>query len=458
MIRLLFILIVAALEATVVSLPLAALTGVGLGWPLIFSVVLLGWLSDQVTLRLHARYDRAALLVGALLAAMLLIGGALGVGPLGALGALIPGGPNVFQAYVLLLLALLLYWRGTRIDTRDSATVGSLFSRGAAVAVVSLLLGAISGTGAPLGSALILGHVVGLISLGLLALALAHAQEVAGGQLGGLSWRWLLTLVAAIGVVVASSVAATGLLGGGEATAVAQNMLRLLLLPFALVGGVIAYLFITYLGEPLMGLIQAILARLQGLAPPPPVEQVAAEQQGAAAMATITRLANGATFLLALIPIIILVIAILVLRRRRRPAARSDEERESLGLFASLGGDLRDLLRGLRNPFARPLEGLRAALAALTANDPSTRARRAYVRLLLLLEAREQRRLPAQTPAEFAPAAASAAQAVAPVGRITAAYEQARYNPAGAAPAEAQAAEEALRELGEAPTRGAGTG
>jgi hypothetical protein len=171
------------------------------------------------------------------------------------------------------------------------------------------------------------------------------------------------------------------------------------------------------------------------------------EQASPEALTAIGRLADGATFLLALIPIAILMLAILLMRQRRRPKAGADEERETLGVLSSLGDDLRGLLRQLRNPFARPLEGLRAALAALVGEDATTRARRAYVRLLLLLEAREQRRPPPQTPAEFAPTAASAAGAPEAVERLTAAYERARYNPAGASPADAEAAEAALRAL-----------
>jgi hypothetical protein len=73
------------------------------------------------------------------------------------------------------------------------------------------------------------------------------------------------------------------------------------------------------------------------------------------------------------------------------------------------------------------------------------RVRRAYVGLLILLEGRERPRPPAQTPAEFAPAAATALGDPEPVATLTAAYERARYSPAGAAPADADAADFALR-------------
>jgi hypothetical protein len=446
MIRLLFALVIAALEATAVSLPLAALFPGAPPWPLLFACVALGWIADQLALRLPPRLDRPALLAGALAATAALIGGVLGRGPLGALAALIPGSPDLLQAYALLLVALFLFWRGSRIDTRDSAAVGALFGRGSAAAVVGLLLGAVSGTGLPLGHPAILTQIVALVGLGLLALALAHAQDAAGGRLSGLSWRWLLTLVAAVALVIGVATVAAGLLGSGEVIAAAQGLLRIVLLPFAIVGGAIVWLLVTLFAEPLLYVVQQLLARLQGLQPPP-LEQAPGQPQGAAAAAeTIVRIASGATFLLALIPILVLLAAILLLRRRARPRPGAEEERESLDLAASLVGDLRDLLAGLRNPFARPLTGLRAALAALAGDDPTTRARRAYVGLLLHLEGRQQVRPPAQTPAEFAPTAAEQAPAE-PVARLTAAYERARYSPAGATAAEAAAAEQALREV-----------
>ncbi|GAB4446769.1 MAG: DUF4129 domain-containing protein [Chloroflexi bacterium OHK40] len=451
MTRLLFFVVLAALEATAVSLPLTALIPAAPPWLLLFGVVALGWLADQVALRLPARFERPVLLGGALAAATTLIGATLGLGPGRALVALLPGSGHTFQAYLTLLLALYLFWRGTRLTTHESDAVQALFGRATAAAVIALMIGALAGTA----TSAVLGHAVALVALGLLGLALAHAQETAGGRLNSLNWRWLLTLLAAIGLVVALAILVTSLLGGGEAMAAAQTLLRVALLPFALVGGLIAYLLITFVAEPLTLALRAILAALRGVQPPPtdPVTQ----EQGAAgldaATDVIVRLANSATFLLALIPITILVLAILLLRRRARPRPRPDEERESLGLLSSLTGDLRDLLASLRNPFARPPEGLRAALAALRGDDPATRARRAYVRLLLLLEKRDRHRPAAATPGEFRAAAAEATGHPEAVAHLTTAYERARYNPTGATPADADAAEAALRSIDEAPSR-----
>lgn len=372
--RLLFTLVVAALEATAVSMPLAALTaGVPL-WPLLLLAVALGWLADQVARRVRVGRERVALLAGAAVAGLLLPSAALG-GPLAALGNLLPGSAAFLPAYALLLLGLYLFWRGTRLDTRDSAAIGTLFGRAAAAGVVALVVGAFAGSTSPT----VLGHVAGLVGLGLLALALAHAQDAAGGRLTGLSWRWLATQLAAVALVLAVAALATSFVGGGEGARAAQALIGLLLLPFALVGAALAWLFVIFLAEPLAALIRAVLARIQIRIPQTPAAEGApAANDGLnTALQTIGRMAEGATFLMALIPIVILVAAILLLRRRHNERRASDEERESLGLLSSLGSDLRDLLGRLRNPFARPLEGLRAALAALRGDDPTTRVRRA---------------------------------------------------------------------------------
>lgn len=447
--RLLFTLVVAALEATVVGLPLIALTTLGPPWPLLLLAVALGWLADQAARRGPRGRERPVLLTGAVAGGLLLPAARLG-GPGAALGALLPGGPAFVAAYALLLLGLYLFWRGTRLDTRDSGAVGDLFGRGAAVGVAALILGALAGTGSPAGSPAVLAHIAGLVALGLLALALAHAQDAAGGRLAGLSWRWLATLLAAVAAVVAVATLGTSLVGGGAGAEAARTLISLALLPFALVGAALAWVFLTFLAEPLTAIIRAILARLQLLQlpeAPPPEQAEGAPGQADGALAMIERMAEGATFLMALIPVVILVAAILLLRRRRGARPAGDEERESLGMLTSLGADLRDLLGRLRNPFERRLEGLRAALAALRGDDPSTRARRAYVGLLLLLEGRGRPRPPALTPAEFTPAAAEAAGDPGPVGTLTGAYERARYSPGGASPADADGAEEALRAL-----------
>ena len=443
MARLLALLTLAALEATVVSLPILALTSLGLAWPLMLVVVILGAVADNLSLRLPPRLERPALALGAAVAVMAVLWHQIG-GPLAALAAMVPGASGFGMAYALAMIALFLYWRGTRVASRDSLGVSALFGRGSAALVATLLLGPLLGLGAPLGSGPVLAHIVGFISLGLLALALAAAEDDPASRAQRLGWRWLLTLGLAIGAVVLVGTLAVAILGGGAAVEAAQNLLRIIILPLALLGGLIVYLLVTFVSEPLSQLLRAVFARmglLQHLAPS--ADQIADGRSDQGMIDTITRLASGATFLMALIPLATLVAAILLLRGRRRRAKAEDEERESLGVAASLAADLRDLLGRLRNPFARHLEGLRAALAGLRGDEPATRVRRAYVRLLLRLEERKRPRAPAETPAELAAAEPSLA-----VAALTRAYEGARYNPAGITSDTADAAERALDSLG----------
>jgi hypothetical protein len=437
-----FILVVAALEVTAVSLPLTALTSLRAPWPLLLLAVALGWLTETATGRAPAASQRPLLLLGAALSALLLPALLLG-GPLAALSALRPGAAGFLRAYALLLLGLYLFWRGSRLIEHDGLSVATLFGRGVFAAVLSLILGALLGSGMPADTPPMLAQIIALAVLGLLALALGHVRT----GTGRLGWPWLAILLAAISTVVLVATLATGMLGDGAVLNLVQQLLQLMLLPFALLGGLIVWLFVSLLAEPLSALLRALLSAFEGfelLAEPPPLaEPDPLASEGAFEGAR--RLAESATWLMALIPILILFAALLLLRRRAKRAA-GDEERSSLGLLAGLRGDLGDLLGRLRNPFAQRRVGLRAALSALHGAEPSQRVRRAYIRLLLLLEAREHPRPPAQTPAELAPAAA-ALLAPAPIATLTSAYERARYDPAGATLTDAERAEAALRSL-----------
>lgn len=437
-VRLATFLSVAALEALIVSMPLRALTPLDLPWLLLWGIVVAGWAVDALAVRTPERWTRPLLGLGAAAAALLVVGTRL------PLGALLPGADQWPAAYLLATLALFLFWRGVRLGVLDPGVIAGLVSRGALIFLVSLLLRPLFNPTAPAGG--LGGYVLGFLCAALIALALARAVEAQAAGTMRLGWRWLATLAGAIGGVLALSVALSALLGGADALELARNLIRLIILPFALIGGAIAYLFLITIGEPLARLIQALLANLQLLPEPAQQPDEAGQELGdMPAFEAIEQLAEAATFALALIPLVVLIIAILVLRSRRRPRPAGDEERESLGVAGNLAGDLRDLLGRLRNPFARRLTGLRAALAALQGDDPTTRVRRAYVRLLIALEQRNRPRPPARTPAEFAPTAGDGIGLQESVGTMTTAYERARYNPSGASAADAAAAEAALQ-------------
>ncbi|NJN17309.1 MAG: DUF4129 domain-containing protein [Oscillochloris sp.] len=448
MARLIRILALAGMEAVIVGLPLLALTGNDPGLHWLIGLILAGRLVDIIALRAPRVAERPILLIGALGTMILGISFALGLNIVGAIAILMPGSEQFGSAYLVGLVSLYLFWRGTRIAVADSNMVTSLFGRGAAVLLLALLLRPVFRPGAELPTITLAVHILLFVGLSLFGLALAHTDDEGVGT-RRLSWRWILTLILAIGGVILVGALGTALLGGDEALQIAQNLIQLALIPFAIVGGFIAWIFITLFAEPLSALIRALMGAFPQLQPA--VDQSAEDASEVLDLAPsdfIITLANSFTWLMALIPIVILVIAILIMRRRFQPRPEGEEDRESLGVAAGLAADLRDLLGRLRNPFAQRLQGLEAALAALRGPDPTSRVRRAYVKLLLALEDRGRSRSATMTPAEFAPLAGETLGAPHEVAVLTEAYERARYQPAGASSADAEAAEAALQAMG----------
>lgn len=442
--RLFFVLVLLTLTTTVVSLPLLALTTLTAPWPLLFLVVGLGWLSEQATRRRSLGLQRGLLAVSAIASALLV--------PLFAAGnvaALVqrlqPGQPGFAGAYTLLLVGLVLFWRGMQIGHRDGNAAGVLFGRGAALAVASLLLGSLMGTGRPLNAPVMLAHIVAFGATGLLALALTHAQAT-NAERNTLNWRWLATMLGAVATVLGLAILGVGLIGGAELLGAVEFGLRIVILPFALIGGILVWLVLTIFGEPLRWLLKRVLEALDGfdLRPIPPPEGGQPGVEVLAPVPSIGALVEGASLLLAVIPLILLIIAIMLWRRRAGASTQMDEERESLGVLQSLGADVRSLLSRLRHPFAAHRTGLRATLADLKGDDATTRTRRAYVRMLLHLEAQGVMRQDAQTPTEFAHTAAPNSPSEPTLTTLTQIYEQARYHPDGVGRDEAEQAEATL--------------
>jgi hypothetical protein len=195
-----------------------------------------------------------------------------------------------------------------------------------------------------------------------------------------------------------------------------------------------------------MGSLTQMLARLQ--------QQQRQQQTLAAEPLNIFPpwVATALQIFFALVPVLIIVALYLLIRRRSRREPNRDEERESLWSWSDLRSDLRDLLAGLRR--TRTEEGLRAALARLRGDDSASRVRRSYIRLLLAGEARDRPRAAPQTPHEYAPDASEMLpSATHPIAELTKAYERARYYPASATPADADAAERAWGAIDEAQRR-----
>ncbi len=434
-----------AFEATLTALPLLALTGLALPWLGMAVAVGLGWLADGM----RTPYRRGALMLAPLVAAIELGWFAFGLDPWQLVLTLLPGQPQSGLVYLTVLTAFFLVWRGAGLTTYDSVTLITLFNRGSLVAGGSLFLVPLFRAGSPPPTDLLLGYVAVLVGSGLGALALTHALETVTAQRQMVDVRWMMLLGAVIGGVLTIGAVLVALFSGEAALAGMLTALQVVLLPFALIGSLIVYLLVETLGgvvRALLGLLGQSLAQINLLPEPPPTQESVTVSDGA--VETVIAIAQQATLILALIPLVALLVLLLLWQRRVRRLA-TDEERQSLDVGQSLLSDLRDLLGKLRSPFQRRLTGLHAALAALRGLDPSTRVRRAYVQVLLALEARGWRRRTAQTPAEWCETVAPLLPDPAPMVTMTAAYERARYHPAGATPADAEAAEQAARALQE---------
>ncbi|WP_232218963.1 hypothetical protein [Chloroflexus sp. Y-396-1] len=91
MTRLLRIGFLAAFEATLVALPLLALTTIVLSWPGLWSTVMLGRLADEIGRRLRWPFHRMLLIAAPVIAACWLSWLTFGLDPRNTLAALQPG-------------------------------------------------------------------------------------------------------------------------------------------------------------------------------------------------------------------------------------------------------------------------------------------------------------------------------------------------------------------------------
>jgi hypothetical protein len=427
------LLAIATLEATAISLPLLALGLGGIPWAQVLALILLGALATwQIEGRLPERRQRQALV--AAMAALALGAAALRLGGVGELlVALAPRSEGFVLAYGTLLEALFACWRGSRLTSYTQASVARVFTTGVLLSIVTLLLRAFAGDDDAGRAAAITVQLLLLVGSGLLAQALAREEEENDDAPRGWSGRWLATLAGAIVAVALLGLALSALFGEQMAGVLAQAYGVLSLVVLILISP-----FLLLIGA-LLSWIISILPRSGPIAMPPILAQPSPLDQWARGImpeGTPPWLEFSVVWLVGLLPVALLVLLIAIARRRLRARPR-DEERESLLSAQALLGDLRALLGGLAGRAGQGAVGLRGALEALRGDDPASRVRRAYIRLLMALEARERARPPAATPAEFAPEASAALPAAAPaVAALTAAYERARYGTAGEADAE----------------------
>lgn len=447
--RILFLLVAAAFEATLFHLGVAVVSLVVLpvpaliNWLVLWLVCLLGaW----ATLRLQTDDDYqptinrplvAACVFTIMLAAKTLAGG--GWNPVMGWSALWPFGAetNLISTLGWLLVGLWCWWRGMHLIDHDHRTLLGVLQTGALALVVLLLLTApLAGAAlaTPPFSTVLATEAVALVSLGLISLALARITDQAQPPAPGTAAHWLRSsMLTAAGIVV------TGTLVIALVSDSATDIIQGLLIAFgALVG-----LLVT----PLNLLAQLFITRPSSSQPQPSpsasafADASSAPQPGSdAALALVSALFNVAVVLLVLVPIIIIALLILASQRRRhRRAANAGETHESLWNWRKLGADLAGMLKQLRP--ARP-PSLRDVLARLRSDRPAERIRRRYVQLLLLGEAAQRERPPAHTPLEFAPTLAPLAPAApADVQMLTELYDRARYAPATVQPADAERAD-----------------
>ena len=448
--RLFYYLGLAVVEAAPPAL-LLTLAG-GNVWGALIVVVLAGALADWIILRRlpPPRQGPALALIG-LLGALLIAKRQLvpGAGLGGGWGELLA---TIFSirddrsglAYMSLLAALYAFWRGTRLTLHDTISLHRLYRTTTVVLLVIVGFGFLGGGPGGALSLLASTEVLSFFAVGLVTMALASASEEREAELRRMGWRGLLTLLAAVTLVLLLGLL-LGALFGREAAQVIALLWQGAVLIFALILAPILYV-LSLLLERLLPLLH--LERLLSALPPPPPDQ--AQQQQSEQLLGIfppwVRLALRVFF--ALLPILLIVGLFLLSRMRSRRQTGPDEERESLWSWQGLAADLRELLF---RPSPRRGETLRDALARLRGGDPASRIRRSYIRLLLAGEAHDQPRAAPQTPGEYEPAAqAMLPSARRPIGALTGAYERARYHPASATTGDADAAERAWSEIEQA--------
>lgn len=447
--RALFYLGAALVEATPLAL-LISLTG-GMAWGALIVAVLAGALADWLALRrLPPERQGIGVVALGLLVAWWVVRGLVapdaslleGWGEALASTIALSDG-RVVQAYFGLLAGLYCFWRGTRLTLHDTFTLHRLF-RFASVALLLIVgLGFVGGRlGAEI-TAVAMNEVLGFFVVGLITIALASATEQREAGLARLGWRGVVTLLGAVVLVIV-----LGLLIGSvffeQIAAIGKFFLAGILLLAALVLSPFLLLIAAVLGWLFDQLDLA--GRLGGFQVAASIEAIQALQEQAEVQGNLPPwLVLLVQVLCGLVPVLLLLTLMLLARRRRLRRSNSDEERESLWSWGNLADDLRRLFE--RRPAAH-IPGLRELLAGLRGDDPASRIRRSYIRLLLLGEERQRPRAPQQTPREYAPVAGELrAGASGPALALTEAYERARYRPAGASPSDADAAERAWGEI-----------
>ncbi|MDZ4718486.1 MAG: DUF4129 domain-containing protein [Roseiflexaceae bacterium] len=351
--------------------------------------------------------------------------------------------PQSLLCYAGLLAGLYAVWRGTRLLLYEQIGLREIFARVMGTSLLVLLLAHADNSAllATATSEILLGFAIGLGTV-----ALARAAEPGETALRAAGWRGAMPTIAAIGIVLLAGLALVALLNN-EARGIVEGIVNVLVFLLAALILPIAFIFLPII-EWLLRAIHApdLMKALQDF--------TRGLEQRQLQDSPFTQLAQswpwaGPLFewIGRLMPVLTLLILIwLVARRRAATAASTDEERVSLFSWNGLIADLADLLARLRQQ--APEGGLLAALARLRADDPDSRIRRSYIRMLLIAESLQQPRAEPQTPHEYLPTAQATIPTVPQaLNALTVAYEQARYSPGSASAEDATAAEQAWNEI-----------
>jgi hypothetical protein len=363
--------------------------------------------------------------------------------------------PTVTPQFLGFLAAVFLWSRGILVGRSriPHQMLEDAFYGGLGALAVLLLLNQLTPFLARLEAlwGIVIFFAVGLGTLALASLERARRkQAAAAGALPALNRQWLLTIAAVIGAVIFGGLAVAGWVAPETFTRAAElispyldQALYYLLVVVALIGFAIAWV----LAPVVQWLIDhlANLPFLLHLPEPPAFMQNADDAARAFLQSPGVRLAGRGALTL-LVAAAVLALFWYAVRRFTRSGAREvDETRESI-----LSADL--LLAQLRDLFRRGGSGPGQAAAPYLnlgpGDDPRRVIRRAYQGLLEWTRGFTLERRPGQTPAGFARELGG----LLPDERdaitiLTAAYEHARYAAEAPAPAEAEAARQALEKL-----------
>ncbi len=429
---------IAVAEATVVAFVLTLL-----GNPLWFPLVLVVLAGLLLNLMLAGR-DLPQRTIGAWVAGGGLVLGALvgkyaaggGVNPLSGWGA---ATFEVWLFYSALMGSMFAFWRGTLVLHHDTESLQMFFRR---VMFGMILFTSVTLFGASAAQIQRISvQIIFFFALMLVLMPLGRALAVSQEAERTISRRSLTTVLGAIGAVVGATLLLLTV-AGEQFRGLIIGLLQLVLVIPIGIAAVLANILAPLLAGLIdQGRLNTVLEQLGQRANQQPVDQLpeTTPPVDPPMWLWVVQVA------VCLIPVLLLVLIIFVVSRRAAASPPTDEERSSQFSLQALASDLGGLFR--RNAPGTASD----RLAHLHGNDPATRIRRAYARLMVLAESRDQPRDPHTTPREFAADPARSLPPPDALQSLTDAYERARYHPGSTTDTDAARAEDAWKRIEQQP-------